>query len=137
MKKQELLQLLDKQELIRLYKSERLVDDMIAVDLQMQKIFIERLPDELSAYEIIKNWSHNWKKFSSNGFVEILEKITYQEFKKISDLPTLINYWYANANSHFRAVIRRIVLELLPTQRIALTAEIIRALYFIIYIKEN
>ncbi len=142
MKKTELLQILDRDELLRLYRSELLVDKIVEFDTQLLIRFIDWLPDEISEQEIMAHWSKDWKKIESNGFLTTLKKLSYCEFKKINDLHKLIDYWYATPSRHLRAVIRQIVLELMPFKAgppkqqkrpIDITPELIRDLYFIIY----
>lgn len=132
MKKKELLRLMNKPDLIRLFRSEAMVDEIIAIDTRLQEMFIERLPETISADDIFNHWATDWKKFDK-GFVPTLKTVSYCEFKKIRDLGKLITYWQATLSRHLRAVIRQIVLELLPKRRLRLTPKLISELNFIIF----
>lgn len=133
MKTKELEKQLSSEQLLKLYKSEEIVKEIMTHDQALQAMFIKTLPQKLTAEDIIKLWSKDWKDINTDGFVGVLKNISYQELKKIKKLPQLIAYWYATPNHHLRAVIKIIIKERLPRLRLKLDEKLILDLYLIFY----
>ena len=133
MKTKNLINRLSREHLLKLYKSAEVVREIMAADSDLQAMFIKSLPAQLTVKDLVALWADKWKNISSDGFTAVLKELSYEEFKKINHLPTLIKYWYATPSHHLREVIGRVVAELLPRRHLKLNKQLVLDLYLILY----